>query len=170
MLSNDNTPASQSLHGFAPVIDQTCRLLILGSFPGVASLQQEAYYAHPKNQFWRLLSAICEVDLPALAYPQRLQQLLQNNIGVWDIYASCLRQGSLDSAIRNPVLNPFDNLWNDYPNLRKLCFNGKTAAKIERYLQGLGFSTTTLPSSSPAYAAMSFEDKLEIWRSACQID
>lgn len=170
MLTNDNTPATQILHGFAPVIDQRCRLLILGSFPGVASLQQQAYYAHPQNQFWRLLSAICGQDLLGLSYQHRLEQLLQNNIGVWDIYASCLRQGSLDSAIRSAVFNPFAKLRDDYPNLQKLCFNGKTAAKVERHLQSLGFITTTLPSSSPAYAAMNFSQKLEIWRKACQIN
>ncbi len=170
MLTCDTTPTAEILHGFAPVIDQQSRMLILGSFPGVASLQQQAYYAHPQNQFWRLLSAICGQDFVRLSYPQRLQTLLQQRIGLWDIYAHCERQGSLDSAIRHGHYNHFENLRRDYPQLQKLCFNGKTAAKVDRYLQALGYQTQTLPSSSPAYAALSFEGKLKIWRQACKFE
>lgn len=168
MLPRDTAPSAEILYGFAPVIASSSRLLILGSFPGVASLQQHAYYAHPQNQFWRLLSEICAVNLTQLSYPERLQCLLQHHIGIWDIYASCERQGSLHSAIRHGSYNRFDTLRQHYPQLQKLCFNGKTAAKVERYLQQLGYQTQTLPSSSPAYAALSFNAKLEIWREACQ--
>ncbi len=97
-----------TLTGLPPVIDQTTRTLILGSFPGIASLQAQQYYAHPRNQFWALLSALLQTDLQGMAYQQRLACLLQHGIGLWDVIAGCRRAGSLDSAIRAARANPFD--------------------------------------------------------------
>ena len=152
------------LLGFPPVIDNASHTLILGSFPGEASLSAKQYYAFPQNQFWRLLSEVLNTDLAALDYRDRLQQLLAHGIGVWDVFEACVRQGSLDSAIKRGKMNDFKTLQEVYPNLKKLCFNGKAAGKFEHNLMPLGYQTLQLPSSSPAYAQMHFETKLPYWQ------
>ncbi|GGC75949.1 DNA-deoxyinosine glycosylase [Undibacterium terreum] len=152
------------LQGFPAVIDKNTTTLILGSFPGEASLQEQQYYAHPRNQFWRLLSAVLNVDLVVLPYPQRLAGIKAHGIGLWDIFDSCLRQGSLDSAIRQQQINDFSALQQQYPKLHKLCFNGKTAGKVQGHFDKAGYQTLVLPSSSPANAQMSFEQKLLLWQ------
>ncbi|MES2049113.1 MAG: DNA-deoxyinosine glycosylase [Pseudomonadota bacterium] len=152
------------LPGFPAVIDDATHTLILGSFPGVASLTAQEYYAFPQNQFWRLLSAVLNTDLAGLAYQDRLQQVLSHGIGLWDVFEACARQGSLDSAIKHGKMNNFATLQSTYPGLKKLCFNGKTAGKLESNLQQLGYQTLQLPSSSPAYAQMSFAAKLTQWQ------
>ena len=152
------------LLGFPPIIDNATHTLILGSFPGEASLRAKQYYAFPQNQFWRLLSAVLKTDLVALNYHDRQQQLLAHGIGLWDVFEACARQGSLDSAIQRGKMNDFKTLHEAYPNLKKLCFNGKTAGKFERNLHQLGYQTLQLPSSSPAYAQMRFETKLLQWQ------
>ena len=152
------------LLGFPPIIDNATHTLILGSFPGEASLSAKQYYAFPQNQFWRLLSGVLKTDLVALNYRDRQQQLLAHGIGLWDVFEACARQGSLDSAIQRGKMNDFKTLHEAYPNLKKLCFNGKTAGKFERNLIQLGYQTLQLPSSSPAYAQMRFETKLLHWQ------
>ena len=153
------------LTGLPPVIDEHIRVLVLGSFPGEASLAAAQYYAHPRNQFWRLLSAVLEENLTALPYQQRLDRLLQRHIGLWDVIESCHRPGSLDSAIRNAQANQFDFLVQTCPHLKRVCFNGKTAGKLEPAFAAMGYETVVLPSSSPANAQFSFEQKLALWRS-----
>ena len=93
---------SDLLQGLPPAIGASTRLVVLGSFPGVASLQAQQYYAHPRNHFWPILSALWNTDLKALPYAERLQQMLARGLGLWDVYASCEREGSLDSAIQQP--------------------------------------------------------------------
>lgn len=152
------------LLGFPPIIDNATHTLILGSFPGEASLKAQQYYAFPQNQFWPLLSKVLETDFIELHYHNRVQQLLDHGIGLWDVFAACVRQGSLDSAIKRGKMNDFKTLQDAYPNLKKLCFNGKTAGKLEREIIQLGYQTLQLPSSSPAYAQMGFEVKLSHWQ------
>lgn len=152
------------LTGFEPVLDPDIRILILGSFPGEASLAAQQYYAHPRNQFWRLLSAVLADDLVALSYEQRLNCLLAHHIGLWDVLAACAREGSLDTAIRHAQANDFAVLKHQCPQLRRICFNGKTSGKFERQFADAGFETLVLPSSSPAHASLSFEQKLGIWQ------
>src|SRR4051812_25626492 len=103
------SPASASprLACFPPVIDRNTHALILGSFPGAASLAAQQYYAHPRNQFWRLLSAVLGEDLVSLPYERRLKRVLAYHVGLWDVIAACEREGSLDSAIRHPRSNDF---------------------------------------------------------------
>ena len=159
------TPAPQTLlTGFAPVLDSDIRILILGSFPGEASLAAQQYYAHPRNQFWRLLSAVLGDDLVGLPYEQRLDRLLAHHVGLWDVLAACAREGSLDTAIRQAQANDFAVLKHQCPQLRRICFNGKTSGKFERQFADAGFETLVLPSSSPAHASLSFEQKLGIWK------
>lgn len=153
-----------SLACFAPVINRQTRILILGSFPGQASLSAQQYYAHPRNQFWRLLSAVLDEDIAALAYERRLQRLLAHKIGLWDVIAACEREGSLDSAIRRPQTNDFISLKTQCPHLARVCFNGKTSGKFEAEFSHAGFATLVLPSSSPANAQWSFDEKLALWR------
>ncbi len=146
-----------------PVIDRHIETLILGSFPGQASLNAAQYYAHKHNQFWRLMSTVLDCDLTALPYRRRLGALLDHHIGLWDIIAQCERNGSLDSAIRNAQHNDFVFLKRRAPRLKKVCFNGKTAARCAPHFAERGYSTLLLPSSSPAFT-VPFETKLAVWR------
>jgi hypoxanthine-DNA glycosylase len=152
---------------FAPVVDASTEKLILGSLPGAASLAAGRYYAHPRNQFWRLVGAVIGADLAGLPYDERLATLLRHRIGLWDVIADAQRAGSLDAAIRSHAPNDLQSLVASLPALRTIGFNGGTAAKIGRAQLGtLGerYRLLTLPSSSPALAARSFETKLATWR------
>lgn len=153
-----------ALTGLPPVINHTIRILILGSFPGAASLAAQQYYAHPRNQFWPLLSALIGIDLQGLDYPQRLACLLQHEIGLWDVIAGCRRTGSLDSAIRAAQANPFEWLRQECPVLQRVCFNGKTSGKFAPQFATAGYETMILPSSSPANAQLSLAQKLILWQ------
>ncbi|MFM0539167.1 DNA-deoxyinosine glycosylase, partial [Paraburkholderia graminis] len=106
------------LRGFPPVVAADTHTLILGSFPGEASLAATQYYAHPRNQFWRLLGAVLDEPFAELAYEERLRRLLSHGIGVWDVLAACHREGSLDAAIRNAQPNDFASLREHSPTLR----------------------------------------------------
>lgn len=155
---------SPLLTGSPPVLDNNTRILILGSFPGEASLSAQQYYAHPRNQFWRLLSAVLNEDLVGLFYPERLQRLQAHRIGLWDVIAACEREGSLDMAIRRAEANDFAALKHPCPDLVRICFNGKTSGKFASQFAAAGFDTLVLPSSSPANAQWTFEQKLAVWR------
>lgn len=152
------------LTGLPPVLDQHTRVLILGSFPGEASLHAGQYYAHPRNQFWRLLSAVLNEELHTLPYEERLERLRAHRIGLWDVIDACEREGSLDSAIRKAQANDFDVLKHQCPQLLRVCFNGKTSGKFAPHFAEAGFETLVLPSSSPANMQLTFEQKLALWR------
>jgi len=152
------------LQGLPPVIGRDARLLILGSFPGEASLRAQQYYGHPRNQFWPLLSAIWGVDLVALPYRARLAELRRRGLGLWDVYASCRRQGSLDQAIEAAELNDLASLRQRAPRLQLVAHNGGESARAMRHIRALGLPVRRLPSSSPANASWSFERKLQAWR------
>jgi hypoxanthine-DNA glycosylase len=152
------------LEGLAPVIAADTRLVILGSFPGAASLAAQQYYGHPRNALWPLLSALWGEDLVALAYAQRLAALERHRVGLWDVYRSCEREGSLDSAIRMPVPNDLALLKRLAPQLQAVAHNGGESARSRRLTEQLGIDVHTLPSTSPANASWSFERKLAAWR------
>jgi hypoxanthine-DNA glycosylase len=158
------------LAGLAPVIDERARVLILGSFPSTASLAAQQYYAHPQNQFWRILGAVLEQPLKEMDYAARIATVKAAGIAIWDIYASCERAGSLDAAIRDAIPNQLSPLKESALTIRRICFNGRMAARRIREVEALGFETLILPSTSPAHAGMSFEEKLARWRSALQKD
>jgi len=143
-------------------------VLILGSFPSAASLAAGQYYAHPRNQFWRLLGAALGQPLQDLDYPFRVEAVQAAGIAIWDVFASCSREGSLDASIRDPVANELDALREPAPKLRRICFNGRMAARRIREVEALGFAAVILPSTSPAHAGMSFAAKLARWRAALQ--
>ena len=153
------------LRGLLPVIDAYARVLILGSFPSEASLAAQQYYAHPQNQFWRILGAILGQPLADMDYAARQAAVKSAGIAIWDVYGACVRDGSLDSAIREAVPNDFARLKENAPQLRRVCFNGKTAGRFAKQLEALGFETAVLPSTSPAYT-LPFAAKLDAWREA----
>jgi len=140
-------------HSFAPVVDTRTRLLICGSLPGDRSLAAERYYAHPQNQFWRLLSPAAGVDLAVLDYDKRLAALLEARIGLWDVVASATRPGSSDAAIRDHAVNDLPAFAATLPDLRAIAFNGGTAWRLgSRQMAGIDrYALIALPSSSPLH-------------------
>ena len=154
------------LEGLAPIADADTRLIVLGSFPGAASLHAQQYYAHPRNNFWPMLSALWAIDLAALPYRQRLVVLRARGLGLWDVYASCRREGSLDTAIEDAALNDLATLRRRAPALQAVAHNGGESARSMRITAALGVPVLKLPSTSPANASWSFERKLAAWRAA----
>ncbi len=157
-------PAGERLHGLPPVLGPRTRLLVLGSFPGVASLQAQQYYGHARNHFWPILSALWAVDLAAMPYERRLDELRERGLGLWDVYASCRRIGSLDQAIQDADYNDFAGLMRRAPGLVAVAHNGGESARAMRHLAALGLQVARLPSTSPANASWSFDRKLAAWR------
>jgi len=156
--------------GFPPISRPDARLLILGSMPGRESLAQQRYYAHPRNGFWPIVSRL--FDLTATDYEQRVQQLVQNRVAVWDVLKACFRKGSLDSDIDGKTLvsNDFRRFYLKHPQIRRVFFNGARAESIYRkhVLPGLDalsadLELVRLPSTSPAHAALSLEQKTKAW-------
>jgi hypoxanthine-DNA glycosylase len=143
------------------------RLLVLGSFPSAASLHAQQYYAHPRNQFWPILSAIWGLSgdqaLSALPYASRLPIAQAHGLAIWDVYAGCLREGSLDSAIQQAQLNDLAGLVARLPTLQGVAHNGGESARHMKITQALGLPVYKLPSTSPANASWSFERKLQAW-------
>jgi len=150
--------------GFPAIVDAGARVLILGSLPGEASLAAGQYYGNPRNAFWRLMEGVLAAPLVPLAYDERLKALLSRGVGLWDVIAEAERPGSLDAAIRDPAANDLVTLIDSLPNLRVVVFNGGTAARLGGRLVGDRVATLALPSSSPAHAARSFEQKAEAWK------
>lgn len=158
--------ASAALEGLGPVVAADARLVVLGSFPGVTSLRAQQYYGHPRNHFWPILSALWEIDLVGLPYAQRLRTMLDHHVGLWDVYASCRRIGSLDSAIEAAQPNDLAALPRFAPQLRVIAHNGGESARAMKQTAALGVEVVRLPSTSPANASWSFARKLAAWRAA----
>ena len=155
------------LTGLPPLVSPQTRLLILGSFPGTASLAAQQYYGHPSNHFWPILQAIWPSspgNTCASSYQIRSEWLLARGLGLWDVYANCEREGSLDSRIRSPVLNDLASLKELCPNLAAIAHNGGESFRHAQHTRQLGLPVYRLPSSSPANASWSFERKLAAWR------
>ena len=159
------------LTGLPPVVASDCRVLILGSMPGAASLQAARYYAHPRNRFWPLMTALADVPAEA-TYGERLVALQRAGIGLWDVIGECRRSGSLDSAIvrGSERANALVPLIVSLGQLRVIAFNGATAASlfrrhVEPHLPELRqpVQRIALPSTSPAHAAMGLEALREAW-------
>ncbi|MEP7131218.1 MAG: DNA-deoxyinosine glycosylase [Sphingomicrobium sp.] len=151
--------------GLPQVARSDARLFVLGSLPGDASLAARRYYAHPFNQFWRLLGSAIGEDLQALGYEARLERLARWGVGLWDVIGSAARRGSLDQAIRLADHNRIQHLLDDFPELRAIAFNGAMAASAGRKLIGEVPPTITLidlPSSSAANTRP-FAEKAAAW-------
>jgi double-stranded uracil-DNA glycosylase len=164
--------------GFAPVARADAQVLVLGSLPGQMSLAQQQYYAQPRNAFWKIAGELCGFD-PSLDYEARLRALMAHRIALWDTCAAAVRPGSLDARIvrASVVPNDFAPFLQAHPRIRRLCFNGATAAALfERLVlpslpESLrGLPRLRLPSTSPAHAGMSHARKLEAWRAVLEPD
>ena len=155
---------SAVLEGLAPVVDARTRVVVLGSFPGVASLRAQQYYGHPRNHFWPILGELWGIDLASATYAQRINAARARGLGLWDVYASCRREGSLDSAIEHAELNDLASLTRRAPALQAIAHNGGESARALRVTRALGLPVYRLPSTSPANASWSFERKLAAWR------
>jgi hypoxanthine-DNA glycosylase len=151
------------LRGLPPVLAADTRVLILGSFPGVASLAAREYYAHPRNHFWPVLGAILDEPLAQLPYAKRLERLRAHRVGLWDTIVSCERRGSLDTAIRNARRGEIARVRRVAGDLAAVCFNGATAARAAATWRDAGYHVEMLPSTSPAYTRP-LAEKLAAWR------
>ncbi|NOR18668.1 MAG: DNA-deoxyinosine glycosylase [Xanthomonadales bacterium] len=153
---------------FAPVARPDARILILGSMPGVASLDAVQYYAFPRNAFWRIMGELFAAG-PELDYPLRLERLKENQIALWDVIGTCHRPGSLDSAISNDgmITNDFNQFFIQHKEIRQVFFNGQKAADLfrKKVMPDIigNFNYTALPSTSPANAAKTYAAKLAAW-------
>jgi double-stranded uracil-DNA glycosylase len=158
------------VRSFAPIADVSARALILGSMPGVESLRSRQYYAHPRNAFWRIMGDLVGAS-PELPYAARTRQLKKTGIAVWDVLATCAREGSLDAAIdeRSIIANDLVSFLARRPRIRHVFFNGATAERcfrvhVQPALEAGALKLVRLPSTSPAHAARSYADKLHAWR------
>jgi TDG/mug DNA glycosylase family protein len=157
------------VRSFAPVAAPDARILILGSMPGVASLEAGEYYAHARNVFWPIMGALFGAG-PDLPYAKRVARLKAEGVAVWDVLQACEREGSLDSSIRSEAPNDLAAFFAAHPAIRRIGLNGgKAAATFRKYAahcSQAGVLVHILPSTSPAHAARSFEAKRDLWRSA----
>jgi hypoxanthine-DNA glycosylase len=157
------------LVGLAPVFDADARLLVLGSFPGAASLQAAQYYAHPRNAFWPVMAALLgEPALPARPYAERLQALRRHRIALWDAVSACRREGSLDTAITDALPSDVADLVGRLPGLRAIACNGALAHRQTLQALGgdVGLPVLRLPSTSPAHAGLRLAAKVQAWQAA----
>lgn len=171
-MAASSSPDLQAINSFPPIEPAECRLLILGSMPGKASLTATQYYAHPRNAFWLIMGELLGFD-PKLDYPQRIQALQQAGIGLWDVMQSCVRPSSLDSDIieTSIVANDFHAWFNRHPSTGAvLCNGGKAFQSYQRYVlpkldqpfQQL--PRYQLPSTSPAHARLTLKEKQQEWQ------
>jgi double-stranded uracil-DNA glycosylase len=159
---------------FAPLAAPDARVLVLGTMPGVASLAAAQYYAHPRNQFWSLMGELCgaRIELP---YECRCRILLERGVALWDVFGSCVRPGSADSAIELPdaQLNDLGGFLEAHPALERILCNGRLAhASFQRHwavqvtAKFPQIRVLAVPSTSPAHAGMTLAQKLALWRAA----
>ena len=150
-------------HPFKPIVFKDTEILILGSFPSIQSFENNFYYGHPRNQFWKIMEAM--TGYPINNRDQKIWLLKEAKVGLWDMVASCQRENSLDSSLEDIEVNDIAGLLEKYPKIKKICFTGKKAeALYKRYFSHLSIETCYLPSPSPAYAAMDFEQKTVEYR------
>ena len=153
---------------FKPSINTNSEVLILGSMPGVKSLEEQQYYAHPQNRFWKVMGAICSsTDLHKMNYKEKLAVLLENHIALWDTIKACERNGSLDTDIMNEIPNDIGSLLKKIPNIKCICLNGnKSYLAFKKYFPDLleKYKCYKMPSTSPANAKYSLENLIDKWK------
>ena len=177
---SDEKPISMAVSettGFPPILGDDARVLVLGSLPSVMSVRKGEYYGHPQNAFWKIMGELFGAG-PDLDYASRAARLTGAGVAVWDVLAASVRPGSMDADIDPATARPndFTKLFRDHTSIGLVCFNGQAAARFYQRLVAPGLekgSNTlhyeTLPSTSPAYASVSFADKLQKWRVVRQI-
>ena len=152
-------------HPFEPIVYKDTKILILGSFPSIKSFENDFYYAHPSNKFWKILEAV--TTYPVNNRDQKLWLLKECKLGLWDMIRECTRDNSLDSSLENEELNNITNILETYSSINKISFTGRKAeALFKIHFSHLDIQTTYLPSPSSAYAAMKFEDKVKAYKKA----
>lgn len=152
------------INSFPPFVNSQTEILILGTMPGIASLEKQEYYAHQRNHFWKIMCTLLD-NLPiSEVFQEKIQMLQAHKIGLWDVLENCERKGSLDIHIKNQKENDFETLFKGFPGITKLIFNGKESHKYFLKKFGLveGITYYVMPSTSPANT-MPFENKLKIW-------
>ena len=151
-------------HPFLPVMDINCQILILGTFPSVKSRENDFYYGHPQNRFWKVLAAVCDCGVPQ-TIEEKKEMLLKNHIAIWDVIDSCDIIGSSDSSIKNVVPADIAGIL-PRTKITRIFANGKTAGSLyEKFSkESTGIEVIVLPSTSPANAAYSLERLTECWK------
>lgn len=155
-------------HPFEPVFKDDSKILILGSLPSAKSRENDFYYGHPQNRFWRVLAKIAGEEIPETIL-EKNEFLLRNKIALWDVIHSCEISGSSDASIKNAVANKIEKIL-DAAKIKKIILNGGTAFSLykkfwsETLEKKYGVSVIRLPSTSPANASYSLEKLVEIWR------
>ncbi len=154
------------LRSFSPVADRRSRVLILGTMPGPEALRRREYYGFLGNHFWPIIQALFGAGGRPLSYPEKVRLVRKNGIALWDTIGSCEREGASDGAIRSVTPNDIPGLLKKYPDIRLIVLNGKLAEKLYRKHSAANVNrpTLTMPSTSPAHAAMSFSEKLKRWQ------
>jgi len=150
-------------HPFPPITYKDSKTLILGSFPSIDSFENSFYYAHKRNQFWRLLSELSRY--PINNRDQKMWLLKQTKIALWDMVKSCSRDNSLDSSLEDIEVNSIAEFLEEHPTIEKIAFTGRLAERLfKMHFDYLEIETLYLPSPSSAYAKMSFKEKLKKYR------
>jgi len=161
-----------SISSFTPIANENAKILILGSMPSDVSLQEQQYYAHQRNAFWPIMSSLFNIGADQKDYSQRKKMLIENRIALWDVLQSCYRKGSLDTAIKmdSVIVNDFFQFFTTYTEIKKVCFNGAKAEAVyvkhvlATVKQQFGYlEYVRLPSTSPAHAAMTLQQKTDAW-------
>ena len=174
-MSSTRLPATSKsaalAHGFPPVARPDARVLVLGSLPSQRSIAEQQYYAHPQNAFWRIMSKLVGASGD---YDDRCAALLDHHVALWDVLEASVRPGSMDADIElgSAQVNDFESFFRAHPDLNRICFNGKKAAQMFERFAGSSagqLELISLPSTSPAYAAMRFDDKLARWREGLRL-
>jgi hypoxanthine-DNA glycosylase len=153
-----------TVHSFPYFVNSNTEILILGTMPGLVSLAKQEYYANPRNHFWKIMLTLFDAMPISEVFEEKVQFLLSNKIGLWDVLRNCERKGSLDIHIKNQNENDFETLFNEFPTITKIIFNGKESHKyfLKKFGQIEGITYFVMPSTSPANT-MSFDNKLKIW-------
>lgn len=153
------------VHPFKPIVFKDAQILILGSFPSIQSFEKNFYYAHPRNQFWKILEAV--TGYPVNNRDQKIWLLKESKMGVWDMVKECSRENSLDANLENEAVNDIGSFLETYPTIKKVAFTGKKAeALFETHFGHLSIERVYLPSPSSAYAKMPFEQKVAAYQKA----
>lgn len=157
---------NNKINSLGPIIDENSRVLILGSIPGKQSLEKQEYYGNDRNAFWKIIYSLYDRHIES-GYGKRLIFAREKKIALWDVIETCSREGSLDTNIKNEKVNDFENLFEKYPNIRKIFFNGTKAHDV--FKKRIGFERfkniefEKLTSTSPANT-IAFGKKLELWK------
>ena len=153
---------------FKPQISENSKILVLGSMPGVKSLEMQQYYAHPQNRFWKLMGLFCNCkNMHEFNYEQKINTLLKNNFALWDVIKTCEREGSLDSDIEKEIPNKIPKLLKKYKNIETICLNGNKAyTAFKKHFPELmkQYKICKMPSTSPANAKYTLQKLYDEWK------